>query len=219
MAIIKNLTARNCTALGIVRRADLDFEDDGNNFRGFDYKGLPITVLRSNEYDEIFLSIRNDYLDHLYTFKEWNANGGYALTDKFNPISEIDTDDLIATLEAVIALIDKLNHDAETATIDYDRIEKALNTEIAYAEESIELFKTKFNWYDAGAYDLKRLIGYSKSLEGRIKAVKTNIANLKTLRKDVTKHYIERLDEYGDIEFGKNDFYVSELRKAVEGNK
>ena len=217
MAIIKNLTARNCTALGIVRRADLDFEDDGNNFRGFDYKGLPITVLRSDNH--VYLDIREDYLERPYTWEEWKEVDGWRLTDKFNGVPQIDTDDLIETLEKVIELRNNLIETIKNKPIDYDRVERQLKAEVLYAKGVVVNFKQNFKWYDAGAYDLKRLIGYMKSLEGKIKATETNIQNLKTLQRSCVQEYVELLNKYGHIKFYDTDFYIEELNEAVEGNK
>ena len=85
--MIKNLTVANIRNIEDMERKEvLDFSDDGNRFRGFSYKGMPITTIRKN--DETYLSIRVDYLDNKFTYKEWMKTEEYHLCNEFNGVSE-----------------------------------------------------------------------------------------------------------------------------------
>lgn len=112
MKIVKNLTVANIKKIeGMVRREDLDFNDDGNHFRGFEYKGMPITTLRSQ--DTTYLSIRVDYLKKSFTSNEWYETEEYKLCDEFNGVGEFDLDKLIENLEKVINKVNELNEAAK----------------------------------------------------------------------------------------------------------
>ena len=100
---------------GFNLREDLNFSDDGNNFRGFDYKGLPITTLRSNVDGCVYLSIRVDYLDNDFTYYDWMETEEYKLANEFNGVREFDIDKLIENCERIIAKVNELNEKAREA--------------------------------------------------------------------------------------------------------
>lgn len=108
MKIVKNLSIVNIRKFeGFVRREDLDFADDGNHFKGFSYKGMPITTLRAD--NTTYLSIRVDYLKNEFTYKEWMQTEEYKLCGKFNGVSEFDIDELVKNVEIIIVKVAKMN--------------------------------------------------------------------------------------------------------------
>ena len=111
MKIVKNLSIANIRKFeNFVRREDLDFTDDGNHFKGFSYKGMPITTLRAD--NTTYLSIRVDYLENEFTYREWMQTEEYKLCDKFNGVSEFDIDELVENIEAILAKVAEMNEAA-----------------------------------------------------------------------------------------------------------
>lgn len=212
MKKIKNLSVANIKKIeGMVRREDLDFTDDGNRFRGFSYKGMPITTLRSD--DTTYLCIRVDYLDTEFTYKEWMKTEEYRLCDMFNGVSEFDIDELIANLEKVIAKVEEMNAKANEEELDMTEVENAVLNEIARAEDTIEEFKNNFEWYNESHYRLKSLLDYLKSLERNIEVAKSyDFNNFDTNKK---RTFVQRLKEYGYVCIAEDNFYIKELKKAL----
>lgn len=216
MKMIKNLSVANIKKIeGFVRREDLDFSDDGNRFRGFEYKGMPITTLRSH--DETYLSIRVDYLENKsFTHNEWYKTEEYKLCDEFNGVDEIDLDKLIENLEKVIAKVNELNEKANNEEINVDEVKKAAKNEIEMAKKVIVDFTENFKWFlpSVNTCKISSLKNYMTSLLGRIdKLENTDFDNLPIRRK---KEYVERLNTYGYVEIAKTNFYVEELKEAIE---
>lgn len=216
MKMVKNLSVANIKKIeGFVRREDLDFSDDGNRFRGFEYKGMPITTLRSH--DETYLSIRVDYLENKsFTHNEWYKTEEYKLCDEFNGVGEIDLDKLIENLEKVIAKVNELNEKANNEEINVDEVKKAAKNEIEMAKKVIDDFTKNFKWFlpSVNTYKISSLKNYMTSLLGRIdKLENTDFDNLPIRRK---KEYVERLNTYGYVEIAETNFYVEELKEAIE---
>ncbi len=216
MKMVKNLSVANIKKIeGFVRREDLDFSDDGNRFRGFEYKGMPITTLRSH--DETYLSIRVDYLENKsFTHNEWYKTEEYKLCDEFNGVGEFDLDKLIENLEKVIAKVNELNEKANNEEINIDEVKKAAKNEIEMAKKVIDDFTNNFKWFlpSVNTYKISSLKNYMTSLLGRIdKLENTDFDNLPIRRK---KEYVERLNTYGYVEIAETNFYIEELKEAIE---
>ena len=210
--MVKSLTAANIRNIeGMVRREDLDFTDDGNRFRGFSYKGMPITQCRSC--DETYLSIRVDYLSNEFTYREWIETKEYALCNEFNGVSEIDLDKLIENLEKVIAKVEEMNEKASNEVIDTTDMEAKLIEEVKYAESIVGEFKANFKWYDASSYELNSLIRYLKSAEQMIAHAKS-IDFSKMERKNV-RQYRDTFRRHGYVRIEKNNFYIEEMIEAL----
>lgn len=108
MKLVKNLSKVNIRNIdGFERREDLDFTDDGSKFKGYSYKGMPITTIRYK--DETYLSVRVDYLWNKFDYKTWMQTEEYKLCDEFNGVSEVDIDKLVENLEKIIAKVNELN--------------------------------------------------------------------------------------------------------------
>lgn len=212
MKIVKNLSVANIRKFeGFVRREDLDFADDGNYFRGFSYKGMPITTLRAD--NTTYLCIRVDYLKNEFTYKEWMQTEEWKLCDKFNGVSEFDMEDLIETIEKIIAKVAEMNEVAMNEEIDMTEAKVALANEIEYAEQVVESFKNNFKWYDAEPYKLKTLVGYLKSEEQEIERAKA--MDLDTMPKKQKREIAERLANYGYVVIKKDSFYLREMSNAI----
>ena len=122
MKMVKGLTKVNASKYGIEVAPQYDFTDDGNRFRGFIYKGMPMTQCRAN--GECYLAIRVDYLENNFTFKEWMETEEYKLEDEFNGVSEFDIEKLIENLERIIAKVNEMN---SNALVDKNQLEDVKN--------------------------------------------------------------------------------------------
>lgn len=212
MKIVKNLSIANIRKFeGFIRREDLDFSDDGNYFRGFSYKGMPITTLRADGIT--YLSIRVDYLKNEFTYKEWIQTQEYKLCNKFNGISEFDIDELVENVETILAKVIEMNKAAANKEIDMTKAKVILADEIEYAEKVVENFKNNFKWYEASEYKLKWLIDYLRSEEREIKRAKE--IDFDTMSRKQKKEIIERLNAYGYVAIDVEGFYLREMSNAI----
>jgi hypothetical protein len=212
MKIVKNLSVANIRKFeGFVRREDLDFTDDGNRFRGFSYKGMPITTLRAD--NTTYLSIRVGYFENEFTYREWMQTEEYKLCDKFNGVSEFDIDELVENIEAILAKVAEMNKAAMNEEIDMTKAKTALVNEIEYAEQVVENFKNNFKWYEASEYELKRLIDYLKSEEREIKRAKE--MDFDTMSRKQKKEIVERLTNYGYVAINVDGFYLRKMSNAI----
>lgn len=213
MKMIKNLTVANIKKIeGMVRREDLDFADDGNRFRGFSYKGMPITTLRSDEVT--YLCIRVDYLETEFTYKEWMKTEEYNLCDMFNGVSEIDVDVLISNLEKVIAKVEEMNAKAREEEVDITEVANKAACEIKMAEEVVENFKKNFKWYEVESYTLNSLRSYLKSLEAKIEREKQK--DYFSLSKYEKRIRNEKFAYCGYVVFAEDDYYIEKLNEALK---
>ena len=212
MKIVKNLSKANIRKYeGFERREDLDFEDDGNYFRGFSYKGMPITTLRSD--DVTYLCVRVDYLENEFTYKEWMQTEEFKLCDAFNGVSEFDIDELIENIEAIMTKVAEMNEAAMNEEIDTTAVEAALANEIANAEQVVENFKANFKWYDANEYTLKKLLACMKNQVQEIERAKA--MNIAAMNKRGKREIIERFNNYGYVRIANDGYYLREMRNAI----
>lgn len=208
MKMVKNLSkviVRNYEGFNL--REDLNFSDDGNYFRGFDYKGIPITTLRSD--DATYLSIRVDYLNNEFTYREWMKTDEYDLADEFNGVYDFDLDKLIDNCERIIVKINELNEKAHKEEIDTKPIEEQLNKEIKMAENVIDFVKTHLKWWELSDYELKSVSRYMKKTLSDIEEIK-NI-DFEKIDKFSLRRMRESLNDYGYIKIRKDDFYLREM--------
>lgn len=210
--MIKNLTVANIRGIeGFERREDLDFSDDGNRFRGFSYKGMPITTLRSH--DETYLSIRVDYLNNEFTYREWMKTEEHSLCEEFNGVYEIDLDKLIENLEKIIAKVAEMNKKAASEVIDTSELEAKLASEVEYAESIVEDMKKNFKWYEVNAYVVKSMAEFVGAVSSKIEKIKNY--DFGTMDVRTKRALVERFRDYGFVEFKENDFYLNEMKKYL----
>lgn len=211
--MIKNLTVANIRNIeGMERKEVLDFSDDGNRFRGFSYKGMPITTIRKN--DETYLSIRVDYLDNKFTYKEWMNTEEYYLCNEFNGAYEFDLDKLIENLEKIIAKVAEMNEKAANEVIDTSEVEARLSHEIEYATSIIEDAKKNFKWYEANEYVIKKMVSHINSVSSRIERIKKYDFNTMDIR--IKRTMVEKLRDCGYIEFQEDNFFLTEIKKYLK---
>lgn len=212
--MIKNLTVANIRKIeGMERREDLDFSDDGNYFRGFSYKGMPITTLRCNKDNTTYLSIRVDYISTKFTYKDWMETEEWALTEEFNGVSEIDLDKLIENLEKVIAKVAEMNEKASNEVIDTREVEAKLAKEIENAESIVEEFKKNFKWYEVSPYEVNKMSDYVRSATKMIAKVKA--IDFGSMENKEKSFLVQRFNEYGYVEFRDDFFYFTEMKKYL----
>lgn len=210
--MIKNLTVANIRGIeGFERREDLDFSDDGNRFRGFSYKGMPITTLRSH--DETYLSIRVDYLNNEFTYREWMKTEEYRLCNEFNGVYEIDLDKLVENLEKIIAKVAEMNKKVASEVIDTSELEAKLASEVEYAESIVEDMKKNFKWYEVNAYVVKSMAEFVGAVSSKIEKIKNY--DFSTMDAHTKRSLVERFRDYGYVEFKENDFYLTEMKKYL----
>lgn len=155
MNIIKNLSKTIVNkGIGFNLREDLNFSDDGNYFRGFDYKGLPITTLRAD--NKTYLCVRVDYLPTTFTYREWMETEEWSLADEFNGVDEIDLDKLIENCERIIAKVAEMNEIADKEVIDMTDVKRKVVghlIRIGKALHNIESIK----WWEKADWELVSL--------------------------------------------------------------
>lgn len=215
MKMVKGLTKANVGKYGIVVREDLDFTDDGNRFRGFSYKGMPMTQCRAD--GECYLSIRVDYLYDKcnFTGKEWRDTEEFVLEDKFNGVREFDMDELIEILERIIAKVNEMNEACKNEEVDMTPVVDKITEELEYAEKVVADFKINFKWYEANPYTLKSLSDYLKSEEKEIARWRAKLAGIYELDRREKKELVERLTNWGYVAIKKDSFYLREMQEAL----
>ena len=199
MTIINNLSKSTVNKNSNFHvREDLNFFDDGNRFRGFDYKGLPITTLRAD--NTTYLCIRVDYLDNNFTYKEWAETEEYLLEDEFNGVPEIDLDKLIENCERIIVKVEEMNAKAEAEVIDMADVKERAVKHIEKIENAVNNAKST-NWWEKSDYELRRIKDYMSSLiKEKERLQNTDFDNLNNRQKKEWKErkfagewYIEQL--------------------------
>lgn len=86
----------NFAKYGIKRDPQKDFSDDGNRFRFYNYKGLPISYLKDGE--DYYLDLRLDYLGIISKIDKED----YPILNKYNGCKEINMEELIKDCEYII---------------------------------------------------------------------------------------------------------------------
>lgn len=215
MKMVKNLSkviVKNYEGFNL--REDLNFSDDGNHFRGFDYKGLPITTLRSKVDDRVYLSIRVDYLDNDFCYQDWMETEEYKLANEFNGVSEFDIDKLIENCERIIAKVNELNEKARNEVIDTTDVEEAISVEAKMIEENIEYVKANLEWWNLEYGALKLVKHYMSILIDRQEMILSK--DVKQMDNKRKKELVYKLEKYGYVYVKENDFYIRELKKFVK---
>lgn len=215
MKMVKNLSkaiVKNYEGFNL--REDLNFVDDGNHVRGFDYKGLPITTLRSNANDCVYLLIRVDYLDNDFHYEDWMDTEEYKLAREFNGVSEFDLDKLIENCERIIAKVNELNEKARNEVIDTTEVEEAIQAEAKMVEEAIEYVIANLKWLNLKDGYLKMTKDYIFKLIDRQEMILGK--DVKQMPNKDKKELVRKLEKYGYVYTKENDFYIRELKKYVE---
>ena len=196
-------------------RPDLDFADDGNRFRGFDYKGLPITTLRTE--DRTWLSIRIDYIyrNKNFTYREWLATEESKLADEFNcGVSEFSLDKLIDNCEKILAKIDELEEFAKNDVIDIGVLKSHRVSEKWLCKDVIEEAKKDLQWWKLEIFDLKQIKNGICRLERTIERLEN--MDFEHMSRSQKKNYTEYIEEYGHMVIGENDYDIQKIRRFIK---
>lgn len=215
MKMVKNLSkaiVKNYEGFNL--REDLNFTDDGNHFKGFDYKGLPIITVRSKIDNCVYLSVRVDYLNNDFTVQDWMETEEYDLAHEFKGVSEFDIDKLIENCERIIAKVNELNEKARNEVIDTTDVEEAISVEAKMIEENIEYIKANLEWWNLEYGALKLVKHYMSILiEKEEMLLRKDVKQMENKRK---KELVYKLEKYGYVYVKENDFYIRELKNFVK---
>ena len=212
--MIKNLSKNVVKADGRFHlREDLNFTDDGNRFRGFDYKGLPITTLRADGF--VYCSIRVDYLDNQFVYQEWMDTEEYKLTDEFNGVEEIDLDKLIENCEKVLEKVNEMNEHCKSETLDTTAVVERLEQEKGMLTQLLDDAKTSVRWWELKQYEMHFVKDAFDGTVRELERVDKAINGLDTMDKKQVRQLIKRLERYGYVVFRENDYYEKTLREAM----
>ncbi len=196
------------------RREDLDFRDDGHHFKGYAYKGLPITTLRTA--GETYLDIRVDYIlsEHLFTWNEWRKTEEYKLADEFNGCVEIDLGKLVYNCERILEKIAELDEAARSEDMDIERLETKLEAESKFAQAVLEKARRDLKWWEIASYELKYVQGYYTQLVSKVEEIERIRKELPTMELKEKRRLNARLEEYGYVLVSATNYGVEELLKA-----
>lgn len=218
--MVKSLTKVNGAKVGIEVANELNFGDDGNFFRGFMYKGMPMTQCYSKKDGEVYLCIRVDYLKNNFTHKEWMETEEYHLCDEFNGVTEFDLDKLVENLERVIAKVREMNENATASTAELEEAKQILGQEVSDIEDFTEQVKYEFEWWNCkNHYYIKTIIDYMQTLEKKAKQGRELIANLDSMTIIEQKTWIERaryaIQNVNSKMLG-GDFYMKQITEYIQ---
>lgn len=218
MARLYNLTGNNIKGTPIVRRPDWDFEDDGSNFRCFEYRGLKISV---TTYDgELFLYL-NYHLLANFPWQDWKDVEEYKLCDKYNGTREgFEMTELIADCDKIIAKIEELNRAFKEEVIDWRPVYAKVKEEILQASALAEKYKT-IKWWNipVGSWDFRQYMDYFRSFMRQIEVAQKILVAIssQTIEKRRLKEYVYDLKKYGYvcIKVNKDDSYIKHLDELL----
>jgi len=224
--MVKRLTAKNGVKYGIEIAPQYDFEDDGNYFRGFVYtsningnKGfkLPLTQCYSRNDKTVYLCVRVDYIEgNAFTYKEWMETEEYKLADEFNGYGEFDIEVLVSNMERIIAKINELNGKAVEEKIDTKPVVDQLKKEIdeaglvLLAAKGIDIFNPNLK-----DYDVKEIRECYNFIRRDVNHMYETIEKIESglIERKVLKEMIERLNNFGYVEFQRTGYFVEGIMK------
>ena len=193
--MVNKLTAKNGLSYGIEVAPQYDFMDDGNHFRGFIYKGIPMTQLYSRLDKTVYLAIRVDYLrDNNFTYSEWMDTEEYRLCDKFNGYSgEFSIEELVENLEKIIKKINEMNNTASVSEEDFDNAIAIMINRANEFDNFVKFASTKIDWSDNNIHSL---VTYLNFLAKEAKGIRNKIERISEFSLIDKKNLIERLKYY-----------------------
>lgn len=203
--MVNKLTAKNGLSYGIEVAPQYDFEDDGNHFRGFIYKGIPMTQLYSRLDKTVYLAIRVDYLrDNNFTYSEWMDTEEYRLCDKFNGYSgEFSIEELVENLEKIIKKINEMNSTASVSEEDFDNAIAIMINRANEFDNFVKFTSAKIDWSDD---NIHTLVTYLNFLAKEAKSIRNKIERISEFslvdKKDCIeriKYYEKPIDEYRQV--------------------
>lgn len=220
--MVNKLTAKNGVMYGIEAAHQYDFEDDGNYFRGFVYTNkegfkLPLTQCYSRNDKTVYLCVRVDYLEgNAFTYKEWMETEEWRLADKFNGYGEFDLEELVSNMEKIIAKINELNGKATEEKIDTKPIVEQIKKEIdeaglvLLAAKGIDIFNPNLK-----DYDVKEIRECYNFIRRDVNLMYQTIEKIESglIERKVLKEMIERLNNFGYVEFQRTGYFAEGIMK------
>lgn len=193
--MVNKLTAKNGLSYGIEVAPQYDFMDDGNHFRGFIYKGIPMTQLYSRLDKTVYLAIRVDYLrDNNFTYSEWMDTEEYRLCDKFNGYGgEFSIEELVENLEKIIKKINEMNSTASVSEEDFDNAIAIMINRANEFDNFVKFASAKIDWSDD---NIHTLVIYLNFLAKEAKSIRNKIERISEFSLIDKKNLIERLKYY-----------------------
>lgn len=216
MTIIKNLSINIVKkGLGFSRREDLDERDYNGLFRGFEYKGLPITTQR--HHDKTYLTILESELHFTgkvgYAREEFRQSEEYKLEDKFWGVDEIDLEELIDACERILAKVEELNQKAEAETLDLTDVCRRAAEEIKMIDEALETAK-RIEWWTLCKYDLEALREKIRRLISQREWLKNFDPD--TLDTENRRHYALQLKERNYVMIKNDDWQIQTINRLAK---
>lgn len=220
--MVKRLTAKNGVKYGIEIAPQYDFEDDGNYFRGFVYTNkdgfkLPLTQCYSRNDKTVYLCVRVDYLEgNAFTYKEWMETEEWRLADEFNGYGEFDLEELVSNMEKIIAKINELNGKAVEEKIDTKPVVDQLKKEIdeaglvLLAAKGIDIFNPNLK-----DYDVKEIRECYNFIRRDVNHMYETVEKIESglIERKVLKEMIERLNNFGYVEFQRTGYFAEGIMK------
>ena len=194
-------------------REDLDHRDDGSQYRGFEYKGLPILTCR--EGGITYCDIRIDYLHNNFTWDEWRETEEYHLADAFCGVEEIDLDVLIDNCEKVLAKVNELNEKCSKEELDMTGVVERLKYEKKMLEDVTNEAKTSVRWWELEVWDLRYVKNAYEGAVRRIEEITRLISDIEKLDIKTKRHYYQSLEKEGCVKVKDNDYYFTSLKEAM----
>lgn len=217
MKMIKKLIKANCSKYGIEAAPEYDFEDDGNKFRGFIYKGLPITQCYSD--GVCYLDIRVDYLKTNFTYKEWMATYEYYLCGALNGTSnEFDIEVLVEDLEKILAKVNEMNENSKVSKDELEEVKNIISEEVKGLESFLNNVRSNFKWWTAKPATLSLLADYCNTLDNKIRRGYEIINNIDTMEMRRQKEYIyeaRRAVSNSKYRILDGTFYMEQITKLA----
>lgn len=212
-------TTAQLTKARFIRRADLDFKDDGTLFRAWEYAGIIITYTKWKS--EYFLSVRVDYEgNNSFTFDDWMKTEEYHLADEFNGCSEIDVTKLIDNIITIAFKVKELNEMAEAELLDMTPVEEAVNFELDMIHDFIASAKLNFDIFtDCKTYDIADFHRYGRALAKYSDSLLKIKASLNNGDMEVKRQrtLFQRVEKRGYVEIQHDGFcfYMKEMTRLV----
>lgn len=214
----KGFTIRELTARGWTRREDLDFRDDGNKFKVFEYKnGLLASYTKVN--GDYYLSLRLDYLDGL-SYDEYSKMDSYELTNEFNGVPEVDADKVTENAVKIMEEYNKVLEEVNKHEVDIDGL-------IDAAEEELKLVHNILNESNIGideldgfsSYEITKLREYRNSIKTQAESKLNRLMSGGYSKKEL-RNLEHRLEKFGYLTINEKDsFYIREIRNIIRKAK
>lgn len=205
--------------INIIRDEEFDFEDDGNEFKGYTYKNMPISYLEDK--DTIFLSVRVDY-DPELNFEDYLKTDWGKLIDKYNGVKfeDVDLDELQKDLDEIIEGAKELKKYLKAnKKVDRSILIRSFLKEKDWAKEYIKnLIITAEEIKNIYECDLREIQGYLIRLTDYAQKSDEEIKKeIEKLKESEAEEKIKRIKEVGCITSIR--FYINEVEYLLGRRK